>query len=64
VAETVVRVIGALFQVVAEFVVQHTGRKVLSLWGRKSNAVVEFLIGLLVWSIVLVALVEVLTAKQ
>ena len=65
-AEIVVRLIGALILAAFELVVQHTGRKILSLWGRKSNPFMELLIGLLVWSfsgLLLVALIAALAAK-
>jgi hypothetical protein len=65
-AETVVRFIGALIQAALELLIQHTGKKVLSLWGRKSNPFIELLIGLVVWSTVgllLVAVVAALAAK-
>lgn len=65
-AETVVRFIGALIQAALELLIQHTGKKVLSLSGRKSNPFIELLIGLVVWSTVgllLVAVVAALAAK-
>jgi hypothetical protein len=65
-AETVVRLIGALILAAFELVVQHTGKKILSLWGRKSNPFMELLIGLLVWSftgLLLVAVIAALAAK-
>lgn len=65
-AETVVRLIGVLILAAFELLVQHTGRKVLSLWGRKSNLFIELLIGLVVWSfagLLLVAAVAALVAK-
>jgi hypothetical protein len=65
-AETVVRLIGALILAAFELVVQHTGKKVLSLWGRKSNPFIELLIGLFVWSftgLLLVAVIAALAAK-
>jgi hypothetical protein len=45
---------------------QHTGKKVLSLWGRKSNPFIELLVGLVVWSVAglfLVAVIAALVAK-
>jgi len=65
-AETVVRFIGALIQAAIELLIQQTGKKVLSLRGRKSNALVEILVGLAVWSaagLLLVAVIAVHTAK-
>jgi hypothetical protein len=65
-AETVVRLIGALIQAALELLAQHTGRKVLSLWGRRSNPFIELLIGLVVWSVaglLLVAVIAALAAK-
>jgi hypothetical protein len=65
-AETVVRFIGALIQAALELLIQHTGKKVLSLWGRKSNLFIELLIGLVVWStagLLLVAVIAALAAK-
>jgi hypothetical protein len=35
-AETIVRFVGALIQAAFELLFQHTGKKALSLWGRKS----------------------------
>ena len=64
--ETIVRLIGALILAAFELLVQHTGKKVLSLWGRKSNSFVELLIGLVVWSVVgllLTAIIAALAAK-
>jgi hypothetical protein len=60
-AETIVRLIGALILAAFELLVQHTGKKALSLWGRKSNPFIELLIGLVIWSIaglMLVALLQ------
>ena len=65
-AETVVRLIGALIQAAFELLVQHTGKKALSLWGRKSNPFIELLVGLVVWSVaglLLVAITAALAAK-
>ena len=65
-AETIVRFIGALIQAAFELFVQHTGKKALSLWGRKSNPFIELLIGLVVWSVaglLLVAVIAALAAK-
>jgi hypothetical protein len=65
-AETVVRFIGALIQAALELLIQHTGKKVLSLWGRKSNPFIELLIGMVVWStagLLLVAIIAALAAK-
>jgi hypothetical protein len=65
-AETVVRFIGALIQAALELLIQHTGKRVLSLWGRKSNPFIELLIGLVAWStagLLLVAVVAALAAK-
>jgi hypothetical protein len=50
-AETILRFIVAAIDVVLELLVQHTGKKVLSLWGRKSNPFIELLVGLVVWSV-------------
>lgn len=61
-AETVVRFIGALIQAALELLIQHTGKKILSLWGRKSNPFIELLIGLVVWSTVGLLLVAVVAA--
>lgn len=65
-AETVVRFIGALIQAALELFTQYTGKKVLSLWGRKSSPFIELLVGLVVWSAVgllLIAIVAVIAAK-
>jgi L-alanine-DL-glutamate epimerase-like enolase superfamily enzyme len=65
-AETVVHLIGALIQAALELLAQHTGRKVLSLWGGRSNPFIELLIGLVVWSVaglLLVAIIAALAAK-
>jgi hypothetical protein len=65
-AETVVRLIGALILAAFELLVQHTGKKALSLWGRKSNPLIELLIGLVVWSVaglLLVAAIAAFAAK-
>jgi hypothetical protein len=45
-AETIVRFIGALIQAAFELLVQHTGKKALSLWGRQ----VESLYRIADWS--------------
>jgi hypothetical protein len=50
-AETILRFIMAAIDVALELLVQHTGTKVLSLWGRKSNPFIELLVGLVVWSV-------------
>lgn len=50
-AETILRFIMAAIGVVLELLVQHTGKKMLWLWGRKSNHFIELLVGLVVWSI-------------
>jgi hypothetical protein len=65
-AETVVHLIGALIQAALELLAQHTGRKVLSLWGGRPNPFIELLIGLVVWSVaglLLVAIIAALAAK-
>jgi hypothetical protein len=61
-AETVFRLIGALVQAALELLIQHTGKKVLSLFGRESNPFIELLIGLVVWSALLVAVFATLAA--
>jgi hypothetical protein len=61
-AEAVVRFIGALILAGFELLVHHTGKKVLSLWGRKSNPFIELLIGLVVWSVAALLLVAAITA--
>ena len=61
-AETVVRFIGALIQVALELLIQHTGKKVLSLLGKRSNPFIELLIGLVVWSTAGLLLVPVIVA--
>jgi hypothetical protein len=66
-AEAVARLIGALIQAAFELLVQHTGKKVLSLWGRKSNPFIELLIGLVVWSaagLLMVAAITALASKS
>jgi hypothetical protein len=50
-AETILRVIMAAIGVALELLVHHAGKKVLSLWGRKSNSFIELLVGLAVWSV-------------
>jgi len=65
-AETILRFIMAAIGVALELLVQHTGKKVLSLWGRKSNPFIELLVGLVVWSVAglfLVAVIAALVAK-
>jgi len=65
-AETILRIIMAAIDVALELLVQHTGRKVLSLLGRKSNPFIELLVGLALWSVVglfLVAVIAALVAK-
>ena len=65
-AEAIVRLIGALIFAAFELLVQHTGKKVLSLWRRKSNPFMELLIGMMVWSVaglLLVAVIAALAAK-
>ena len=61
-AETVIRLIGGLFQAAFELLIQQTGRKVLSLWSWKSNFFVELLVGLVVWSVAGLFLVAVIAA--
>jgi hypothetical protein len=62
-AETVFRLIGVLIQAAFELLVQHTGKKVLSLWGYKSNPIIELLTGLVVWIVLLGVVIAVFTAK-
>jgi hypothetical protein len=65
-AETIVRLVGALIQAAFELLVLYTGKKALSLWGRKSNPFLELLIGLVVWSVaglLLAAVIAALAAK-
>ena len=65
-AETILRFIVAAIDVVLELLVQHTGKKVLSLWGRTSNPFIELLVGLVVWSVaglLLGAVIAALVAK-
>ena len=65
-AEAVVRFVGALIEAAVELLIERTGEKVLSLWGRKSNALVEILVGLAVWSaggLLLVAVIAAYAAK-
>jgi hypothetical protein len=65
-AEGIIKFIAALIGAAFELLIQHTGRKVLSVWGHTSNPFIEMLIGLIVWAagIVLVAvLIVALSAK-
>jgi hypothetical protein len=53
VAQFLVRLLGAAIEALFDLLLVLTGRKVLSIFRRqKSNAVVEILIGLLVWALV------------
>jgi hypothetical protein len=65
-AEIILRFIMAAIDVALELLVQHTGKRVLSLWGRKSNPFIEVLVGLAVWTVAglfLVAAIAALVAK-
>ena len=61
-AETIFRFILAVIGAAFELLVQHTGKKVLSLWGRKSNHFFELLVGMAVWSVAGLFLVAVFAA--
>jgi hypothetical protein len=61
-AETILRIITAAIGAALELLVQRTGKKVLSLWGHKSNPFIELLVGLVVWSVAGLFLVAIIAA--
>jgi uncharacterized protein (DUF3084 family) len=63
-AEFIFRVIGGVIEAVLDALVAHTGKRVLSLCGLRSNLFVEFLIGFVVWAMIgLTTLIAVLLVK-
>jgi hypothetical protein len=55
-AEFIFRVVGAAIEAAIDALIAYTGKRVLSLWGVKSNPFVQVLIGLIFWAIIGVVL--------
>jgi hypothetical protein len=55
-AEFIFRIVGAAIEAAIDALIASTGKRVLSLWGVKSNPFVQVLIGLIFWAIIGVVL--------
>jgi len=51
IAQFLFRFLGGAIEALFDLLLVHTGRKVLSPFGRKSNLIIETLVGLLVWGL-------------